>query len=117
MSSCAGLKKSDSHSKENIMKVDAYAKAQVECEYELVKLKSLDNPTDVELKNEFTKLTEDVTILRQTFFKRYQDPEEDYVQFQKLVKKATPVLSVCRKVTEYKEAKEKQEKEEAKKDN
>lgn len=114
ISSCAGMKKTDSHSKENQMKIDALAKAQVECEYKLVRRQHLDNKSDARLINEHNKLKEDMTTMRQTFFKRYQDPEEDLVKFEAMVKKSMGELSVCKKLVEQKEAAEKLEKKEKK---
>lgn len=115
LSSCAGMKKSTGHSKEEVMKVDASAQAQVECKHDYIRLQHLDNTSDIKLKNEYTKLQEDQRTIKQTFFKKYQESEEDLVKFQSLVKKYKSDLSICQKLTEYQEAQAEKKKQQEKK--
>lgn len=114
VTSCGSLKKSDTYNKEQIMKADAYAIAYVECKTELTKLMLADNPDDALLKNELAQLNEDFTTLKQNFFRKYKQNEGDIKELNTMKEKSADDLSICKKLTEYKELKEEQEKEQKK---
>ncbi len=106
LASCSMLNKNDKgHSKEEIMKADAYAMANTTCEYQLLQLKYKENKADLKLKAELENKREEVTTLTSRFFDRYHEPKEVNQKFNNLIISLTPELSTCKKIIAIEEAK------------
>ncbi len=105
ITSCGTLKKNSGHSKEAIMKADAYALSEASCKYRLTKMMHLDSISDVQLKNAQNDLHQSLLKLKRKFHEKYKEPQSDYIQFQKFGKTAIRELSTCKKLQEYEAAK------------
>jgi len=102
-SSFAMLTKSNDSEKEQ-MRVDAYAKANIECEYSLAKLEYNQDETNKRLKGRVSELKGEVTIFRQKMFNRYNDIGNLNVEFTKLVKSSSSSLTTCKKLEALKQS-------------
>ncbi len=110
-SSCSLFKKGNKgHSKEEQMKMDAYAMANTKCEYQLLQLGYLDDKSNKKLKAERDIKKDEVTRLTTSFFARYKENKAEFNEFKKLVVTVSPELTTCKKIKEIeiqkKEAKE-----------
>ncbi len=100
--SCASMKKTETHSKEEVMKLNACAMAQNQCETELAVMMHMDSLSDVQMEINSRNLKEKNIKLKQRFFSIYQANEGDLVEFRNLTIKYTKELTVCKKLEEYK---------------
>jgi citrate synthase len=114
VTSCGSLNKG--HGKKEQMKVDAYAMANSECEYELAKFLFLNSSpkTQAKLKGERNEKKVEQTILQQKFFKKYREPQEDHEEFRKMLLSVSSELTTCKKLETIKEEEEEKKKEAAK---
>lgn len=80
------------------MQVDAYAKANIECEYQLAQLEYRDSNGDKVLKVKLAELKTDVDNFRQLMFIRYSDEGDMRAKFTKLVDASTDKLTTCKKL-------------------
>ena len=97
ISSFAMLSKSGGSEKEQ-MQVDAYAKANVECEYSLAKLQFSQDGDNKVLKLKVSELNKDVIAFRQKMFNRYSDMGNLKVEFTKMVESSASSLTSCKKL-------------------
>ncbi|MDG1902610.1 MAG: hypothetical protein P8I80_10290 [Bacteroidales bacterium] len=104
--SCASMKKTDTHSKEEVMKLNACAMAQSQCETDLAVMMYMDSLSDVQMGIKSRNLKEENMQLVQRFFKIYQTNEADLLEFRNLTMKYTEKLTVCKKLEEYKSLQE-----------
>ncbi|MFK5856258.1 MAG: hypothetical protein QM503_09025 [Bacteroidota bacterium] len=81
------------------MQIDAYAKANIECEYKLAKLEYSMNSENSMVKAQLNELKADVTTFRQKMFKRYSDVDNLRSKFSKLVEASSDKLTTCKKLT------------------
>jgi len=96
-SSFAMLTKNSASEKKQ-MQVDAYAKANVECEYSLAKLQYSQDSDNKVLKLKVNELNKNVTAFRQKMFNRYSDIGNLKVEFTKMVEASTSNLTTCKKL-------------------
>lgn len=87
--SCASMKKTDTHSKEEVMKLNACAMAQSQCETDLAVMMYMDSLSDVQMGIKSRNLKEENMQLVQRFFKIYQTNEADLLEFRNLTMKYT----------------------------
>ena len=104
--SCASMKKTDTHSKEEVMKLNACAMAQSQCETDLAVMMYMDSLSDVQMGIKSRNLKDENMQLVQRFFKIYQTNEADLLEFRNLTMKYTEKLTVCKKLEEYKSLQE-----------
>ncbi len=104
--SCASMKKTDTHSKEEVMKLNACAMAQSQCETDLAVMMYMDSLSDIQMGIKSRNLKEENMQLVQRFFKIYQTNEADLLEFRNLTMKYTEKLTVCKKLEEYKSLQE-----------
>ncbi|MAZ93165.1 MAG: hypothetical protein CMF58_01995 [Lentimicrobiaceae bacterium] len=100
------MKKTDTHSKEEVMKLNACAMAQSQCETDLAVMMYMDSLSDVQMGIKSRNLKEENMQLVQRFFKIYQTNEADLLEFRNLTMKYTEKLTVCKKLEEYKSLQE-----------
>ncbi len=96
-SSFAMLTKNSASEKKQ-MQVDAYAKANVECEYSLAKLQYSQDSDNKVLKLKVNELNKNVTAFRQKMFNRYSDIGNLRVEFTKMVEASASSLTSCKKL-------------------
>lgn len=87
-------------SKEQML-MDAYALANIECEYKLSQLKLVDNRNDFKLRSEFNTTKEDITTLSKLVFKRYTKVNGLRSEFDDMVISVKMDLTTCRQLQEY----------------
>lgn len=111
--SCGSMNKSGGHSKEERIKMDAYAMAQMQCKAELMKLMAQDSTSDIDLQNKSRMLLEEEVNMKRYYFKKYNQNDADIKLFNELKAKVGSELTTCKKLEEYKllqqEAKESNE--------
>ncbi len=99
--SCSTFKKTDVHSKEEIMKMDAYAFSELKCKAEYLKLMSADSAHDINLQNKSRVVAEDKDEMAVYVFHKYYTNHDLKVQFESLTEKLGETLTVCKKLEEY----------------
>ncbi len=104
MSSCSTLKNNDDQAFKERMQLDAYAKANIECELSLTKLQLNQNPDDRKLKTKYRNLNSEVSSFRRKIFRRYTDEGNMRAEFTNLVTESAPKLTVCKKLEELKQS-------------
>ncbi len=102
--SCGSL--NEGHSKKEQMKMDAYALANVQCEYEIAKFVYDTSAMKAPLKADRVNKKNDMAVLQRKFFNRYRENEGDYEVFRKMLESAALELSTCRKLEALKEEQE-----------
>ncbi len=100
ISSCSIFKNNSDAAFQQRMQVDAYAKANVECEYKLAKIDYSDNKDDRKLKIIARNLNTEVMAFRKEMFSRYNDVNKLQTQFNKLVNTSASNLTTCKKLKE-----------------
>ena len=100
--SCGSMKKSGGHSKEERIKMDAYAMAQMNCKSELMRLMAQDSTSDIDLQNKSRMLSEEEINMKRYYFKKYNQNDADIQLFNKTKDKVSSELTTCKKLEEYK---------------
>ena len=105
ITSCSTLKHSDeaAHAKQR-MQVDAYAMANIECEYKLTHLKLEDSINDRKLRLQFDQLKTDITSFSWIINTRYRSSNDISFKFNKMVKSAAVELTTCRQLKAFEES-------------
>ncbi len=100
--SCATSKKADDNtiSKER-MELDAYAMANIECEYKIAQMQKDNNTDDKMQKVEFDNLNKQIGFFSKEIRKRYNSTNQ-LDDFYILVEKLKPELTTCKKLEELK---------------
>ena len=102
ITSCSTVKSgSKSPISKERMQMDAYAMANIECEYKLSHIKLEDNRNDFSLQSQFNAMKQDITALSKIINERYSDSTGLRSEFNELVKSARVKLETCRQLQEY----------------
>ncbi len=104
LSSCSVLNGGKQVSEKERVEVDAYAKANIECEYKLANLQWNEDKTNKKLKLERQNIKEEAIAFRRLIHKKYGDVGDTRIEFNKLVKSSEKHLSVCVKYEELKKS-------------
>ena len=105
--SCSTLKHGDEAAQaKQRMQVDAYAMANIECEYKLTQLQLEDNKDDRKLRSQFDQLQTDITLFTWVINSRYRTSNDLSYEFNKMVKSAGTELTTCRQVKAIEEIRE-----------
>jgi len=101
VSSCAMFKNGNNDAEKQRMQVDAYAKADIDCEYRFAKIKYAEDRNNKKLKVQIDQLKEKSTAFNMHIYKRYGDVGELRNQFNNLYKTSKTDLTSCKKIVEY----------------
>ncbi len=115
LSSCSVLNGGKQVSEKERIEVDAYAKANIECEYKLANLQYQEDKTNKKLKLARQNIKEEALAFRRLIHKKYGDVGDTRIEFNKLVKSSEKYLSVCVKYEELIKSIEDKKKSELKK--
>ncbi len=99
---CGTMKKSDSHNKDDRIKMDALAMAQKECKNDLYKMMAKDSVSDINQQNVSRMLGEEVVSMRRYYFNKYNQNDYDIKLFNELKEKLGKDLTVCKDLEAYK---------------
>ena len=102
ISSCSSLKKTDVHSKEEVMKMDALAMAEIKCKAEYYTLMAADSVSNITIQNKSKELNETKDELSVIFFRRYYNNTTIKTRFDNLTNTMGEKLTACKKLEEYK---------------
>lgn len=102
ITSCATVKSgSNSTISKERMQMDAYAMANIECEYKLSHIKLEDDRNDFRLQSQFNTMKQDITALSKIINERYNESTGLRPEFNDLVKSSRVKLETCKQLQEY----------------
>ncbi len=102
ITSCATVKSgSNSTISKERMQMDAFAMANIECEYKLSHIRLEDDRNDFRLQSQFNTMKQDITALSKIINKRYNESSGLRPEFNDLVKSSRLKLETCRQLQEY----------------